>query len=117
MAFDIHTDHRGDIVIITISGSVTIEREDALDTVLTIVESEHPQRVVLDLENLEFMSALALGGLMILRHTTTHRGGWVRVAGLQGKMLGRFHEHHLEAYFDLFDSVEDAVEGVSQYID
>lgn len=111
MEFDIHAYDRDDVVVIVIKGRVTIETESSIDAVVTRVGAVHPQKIVIEVSGLESMSALGLGVLMLLRHTVIHRGGWVRVAGLNGKMLERFKEHHLEGYFERFDTVDDAVDA------
>ena len=66
-------------------------------------------RIVLDLGNLSFLDSAGLGALIAARVTAMNRGSGMKLANLTKKIRDQLHITKLVTVFDVYDSVEAAV--------
>jgi anti-sigma B factor antagonist len=107
----IETERRGDTAIVHLAGGATMEQADRLRDALMQVIGRSGACIVLDVQELEFISSLGLGIIVAAHLQTKQRGGSFRVAGAKSKVGEVLALTKLTRLFDLFDSVEDALRG------
>jgi anti-sigma B factor antagonist len=71
-------------------------------------------RIVLDLGNLSFVDSAGLGALIAARTSTVSRGAGIKLANLTKKMRDALTITKLATVFDVYDSVEAAVNSYPQ---
>jgi len=71
-------------------------------------------RIVLDLGNLSFVDSAGLGALIAARTSATSRGAGIKLANLTKKMRDALTITKLATVFDVYDSVEAAVNSFPQ---
>jgi len=82
---------------------------DTMDRLL----AEGTSRVVLDLERLTYVSSWGLAALVRVHHHYAARGGRIAFANLHNAVASLLRLSHMDRLFDLFESVEEALETVS----
>lgn len=65
--------------------------------------------VVLDMRPVEFVDSTGLSALVALAHAIHHRGGELRLAGLQRRVWTVFEVTRLYRAFEIHDTVDEAV--------
>ena len=71
-------------------------------------------RIVLDLANLSFVDSAGLGALIAARTSAANRGAGMKLANLTKKLRDALTITKLVTVFDVYDSVEAAVNSYSQ---
>jgi anti-sigma B factor antagonist len=71
-------------------------------------------RIVLDLGNLSFVDSAGLGALISARTSAVNRGAQMKLANLTKKMRDALTITKLATVFDVYDSVEAAVNSYPQ---
>jgi anti-sigma B factor antagonist len=71
-------------------------------------------RIVLDLGNLSFVDSAGLGAIIAARTSAVNRGAGIKLANLTKKMRDALAITKLATVFDLYDSVEAAVNSYPQ---
>ena len=71
-------------------------------------------RIVLDLGNLSFVDSAGLGALIAARTSVVNRGAGIKLANLTKKMRDALTITKLVTVFDVYDSVEAAVNSFPQ---
>jgi anti-sigma B factor antagonist len=71
-------------------------------------------RIVLDLGNLSFVDSAGLGAIIAARTSAVNRGAGIKLANLTKKMRDALTITKLATVFDLYDSVEAAVNSYPQ---
>lgn len=79
-----------------------VERMDAL------LETGR-RRVLLDLEELTYISSWGLGALVRVHHHFAVRGGRLAFARLHSKVAGVLKVSHMDRLFDLYATLEEAM--------
>lgn len=73
-------------------------------------------RIVLDLGNVSFLDSAGLGALIVARISAMNRGAGMKLANLTKKIKDQLHITKLVTVFDVYDSVEAAVNSFPQAI-
>ncbi len=73
-------------------------------------------RIVLDLGNVSFLDSAGLGALIAARISAMNRGAGMKLANLTKKIKDQLHITKLVTVFDVYDSVEAAVNSFPQAI-
>ena len=73
-------------------------------------------RIVLDLGNVSFLGSAGLGALIAARISAMNRGAGMKLANLTKKIKDQLHITKLVTVFDVYDSVEAAVNSFRQAI-
>jgi anti-anti-sigma factor len=71
-------------------------------------------RIVLDLGNTSFVDSAGLGALIAARTSALNRGAGMKLANLTKKIKDQLHITKLVTVFDVYDSVEAAVNSFPQ---
>jgi anti-sigma B factor antagonist len=71
-------------------------------------------RIVLDLGNVGFLDSAGLGALIAARVSATNRGAGMKLANLTKKIRDQLQITKLVTVFDVYDSVEAAVNSFPQ---
>jgi anti-sigma B factor antagonist len=71
-------------------------------------------RIVLDLGNVSFLDSAGLGALIAARISAMNRGAGMKLANLTKKIKDQLHITKLVTVFDVYDSVEAAVNSFPQ---
>jgi anti-anti-sigma factor len=92
-------------------GRIREEREilKALDDLGKYIESHPGMKLLLNLENIEYLSSAGLGSLVGLLKKSRRSSGIFRLCCLQESILELFEVMRLTKIFDLFDSEAAAV--------
>ena len=69
-------------------------------------------KLILDLSRVKFMDSVAMGGMVVLLRRVKQAEGHLALAGLSGHCLNVMQVTGLEKVFDLYPSVQAAVEGL-----
>lgn len=110
--------HRGDVCVIMFS------RADVLDAhyirqlgeeLYAYVEDLDEPRIVVDMENVTFMSSAALRILVQMRRLVDERGGAACLANVRGDLRGLFNLTHMEMLFDIHKSRDAAVKSLARH--
>lgn len=75
----------------------------------TLFEQALPRRVVLDLENVDYLSSRAVGVILAFFQHLEREGGTLRVCCVQPKLLNVLDQMRLPRLIDLYASVDEAV--------
>jgi anti-sigma B factor antagonist len=99
----------GDVDVVAISGRLDATTAgDVRDRIGELTQTS-PVKVVVDLENLEWIDSSGVGALISLYKRARTAGGDVKVAGLQSQPKEIFRLLRLEAALEVFDDVAAAV--------
>lgn len=109
-AFDVG--RSGDVTIVRLGGRLDGQQVGPVRQQLLELPERGDVRVVLDLERLEWIDSSGVGALITLFKRARTRGGDVKVAGLQRQPKEIFRLLRLEAAFEVFPSVEEAVNSL-----
>ena len=100
------------LVVVTISGEAVVELEPLVSGLQSVAES-HPQRVVLDLSGLSFMSSLAMGVVLAFRRHVLAQNGSLKVAAVQKMVLDSFKRARLDKVFELTETLDGALTALA----
>ncbi len=71
------------------------------------------KHVVLDMSGVHFVDSTGLGALLSLMRGLAAQDGSLRMAGLQDQVLNMFRLVRMNMVFDIYGSVDEAMEGWS----
>ncbi|MFQ5807559.1 MAG: STAS domain-containing protein [Phycisphaerae bacterium] len=78
-----------------------------------VVESADKRKVVLDFENVRFLSSQTLGVLLTLRRKADKAGVNIALASVRPELIRVFEITNLDKLFGFFDSTADAVASLN----
>lgn len=87
------------------------ESAEFRETVLSHIEKENANRIVVDFEKVEFVDSSFLGALTICLKKVTEKMGDIRVTNLTPPVRIMFELTRLYKVFEVFDNKLDAVES------
>jgi anti-anti-sigma factor len=99
-------------VVVAISGEAVVALEPLVSGLQSVAES-HPQRVVLDLSGLSFMSSLAMGVVLAFRRHVLAQNGSLKVAAVQKMVLDSFKRARLDKVFELTETLDGALTALT----
>lgn len=73
--------------------------------------NEKTLRLIVDLSDVEFCDSSGLSALLIAERKMREKGGTVRLAGLQKKVLSLIKISHLDRAFSIYESVAKALKA------
>jgi anti-sigma B factor antagonist len=77
----------------------------------TLVDDEGRRKIVLDFNNVEYLSSAALGKLITLDKKVKANGGKLRLCSVRPEIYEVFAITRLNKLFDMYDDQEKALEG------
>jgi anti-anti-sigma factor len=104
-------EQRGEHGVVTLHGALNAGVADRFrdQCVQWLKEHENVRRLVLDLEEMEFIDSAGLGVLISLLKRLGERGGDIRLARMQKKARVVFQITRTYKIFEIFDSVAEAL--------
>ena len=112
-AFDIQQRKWGDVIILDLAGSLTVGSSEQLlkDTVTELLSQRH-NKVVLNLQAVEFMDSSGVGAIVKSYTTVTQSGGKLKL--LQpGKMVR--HTLKITGLLGIFEVFEEEGTAISSF--
>ncbi len=102
------TNRPGDITVLKLEGELDpYTAQDFLDGVADLIEKGN-RKIVVDCNNLSYISSLGLGALVRVHARMKKRGGDVKVTGLKGPVADVFRVTMLYKVFSMYESVDEA---------
>jgi anti-sigma B factor antagonist len=110
MALEIHEREREGIVILDLEGRITAGEEAGLlrDTLRRLAEGGH-NRLILNLEKVDYIDSTGLGALVMGYTTLRKAGGTLKLLNLSRRNIELIVFTKLETVFEIFDDELDAV--------
>ena len=104
------TEHN--VVILSLSGKLVGQKEiEQLYFQIRHLQENNVSRVVLNLENLDWMGSLGLGALISCMTTMRNAGGDVHLCNLNPKLKSLLKITRLEQVMPIFDSTDIAIQS------
>jgi anti-sigma B factor antagonist len=89
-----------------------VERIQKLNEELSqLAESENSRDVLLNLENVRFLSSAAINKLIVLDKRVKSHGGRIRLASLRPEVRDVFSITNLDRVFKIYDDPEEALKS------
>jgi anti-sigma B factor antagonist len=105
----IEVEQRGSATIARLIGSANMVSANHLqDQLLTLVEGR-PQRLILDLSGLDFISSVGLGGIIAAHLRCRHHSGTIALAAPTPDILELLRVTNLTKLFSVHESVDAAL--------
>ena len=124
MAIEIKENEMRGIIVLELSGRLVLGQEsmDFRGKIKEVLEKSDwikekwgwETRIVLDLGNLGFIDSAGLGALIAARTSVVNRGAGIKLANLTKKIRDALTITKLVTVFDVYDSVEAAVNSYPQ---
>ena len=110
MSFSAKTRKLGDVIIVDMSGNLTIGEPTLLlrETMRRFV-ADGNLKFILNLANLTYIDSAGLGELITAYTTVRNRQGDVKLLKVTGKMQGLLQTTKLVTVFDTYDDEEKAL--------
>jgi len=108
------TEERNDVMIIKLSGKITIGEGDVqLRNVVNDVLSKDFKKIILDMKDISYMDSSGVGELVSSHTTIANQEGQLRLCNLRSKLYSLLQLTALVTVFQIYDSVEDALQSFS----
>ena len=101
--------HEGPVTVVRISGSAGMIEADLIREKLESVAAQPAQRVVLDLDELEFISSAGLSAIVSARNQVQAGGGRIVLANPIPAVRKIVEATRLSTLSEVFDSLQQAV--------
>jgi len=102
------------VSLLALDGGLDHTNTDRFVATMDRLLEEDAARLVLDLERLTYVSSWGLAALVRVHHHYAARGGRIAFANLHSAVAGLLHLSHMDRLFDLYDTVQEALEAVSK---
>ena len=101
----------GDIKILQLNGKITIGEGDVqLRKLVDEVLSGGVRKIIMDLEGIKYIDSSGIGELVSCHSTIKKAQGSLRLARLNSKIYSLLQLTALITVFEIYDSVEDAMQ-------
>lgn len=81
---------------------------------LSLVEGDEPESVVINFENVSFFSSGAINKLIVLEKRIRARGGQIRLSNLRPEVKDLFSYTNLDSVFDIKERQSEAIESLTE---
>jgi anti-sigma B factor antagonist len=98
------------VVVVDVGGSVDVYTASELRSGLDGQIQQGHTRLVVDLQDVDFMDSTGLGVLVARLKMVRHQNGWLRLVCTNEKVLRVFRITGLDKVFSIHDSVDGALE-------
>jgi len=102
-----HATHAGHTVL-KLSGDVDLRSVPQLRESLADAIQRPGQHILIDLSGVPYMDSSGVGTLVFIKREVERRNGTVALVGLQPRVRGVFEITHLDAFFEIYDSLDEA---------
>ena len=124
MAIEIKENELRGIIVLELSGRLVLGQEsmDFRGKIREVLDKSDwikerwgwNTRIILDLHDVNFIDSAGLGALIAARTSTANRGAGIKLANLTKKIRDALSITKLVTVFDVYDSVDAAVNAYSQ---
>ncbi|HEU5115684.1 MAG TPA: STAS domain-containing protein [Isosphaeraceae bacterium] len=106
----------GVLVVSFLESKIVTEEniQDMGDELYALVEQDGQNRLLLDFENVHYLSSAALGRLINLKKKVTAANGRLRIFGVHPDIMEVLRITHLDTVFDIQPDRETALQGMSE---
>ncbi|MEL7499081.1 MAG: STAS domain-containing protein [Planctomycetota bacterium] len=80
---------------------------------LSLLEQDEQDNVVINFENVSFFSSAAINKLIVLEKRVRARGGQIRLSNLRPEVRDLFSYTNLDSVFDIRDGQSEAIDSLS----
>ena len=108
----LYCEPRGDITIVSFMDKKILDEaniQDIGDELFALVDERYKIKLVLNFENVEFLSSAALGKLITLNKKVKNENGALRLCGIRPQILEVFRITKLNKLFQIYDTEEQAL--------
>lgn len=102
---------RGSAVVLQPSGDVDMSQSPALRDAIRQAFQDRPERLVVDLDQVEYMDSSGLATLVEAMKTINNQNRRLVLCNMRPRVRAIFEIARLDRYFVISDSVEDAVDA------
>jgi len=114
MAFKSHVFDDGKIVVIDVPKRLTIDTSDELKKQLKNLVDDGVVRLVINLEETDYMDSSGLGAIVSKIAVTRSNNGDIKLAAVQKYIDYLLNLTHLNKVLQIYPNIEDAVESFNQ---
>jgi len=114
MAFKSHVFDDGKIVVIDVPNRLTIDTSDELKKQLKNLVDDGVVRLVINLEETDYMDSSGLGAIVSKIAVTRSNNGDIKLAAVQKYIDYLLNLTHLNKVLQIYPNIEDAVESFNQ---
>ena len=107
----IETDNRQSVSVMKVKGRVDSETAPELDDALTKLLQNNKNKIVLNLQDVNYMSSAGLRAMVKAYQSANKSGGDVRLAAVSGPIEVILRTVGMLQMFKMFSSSEEAVAG------
>jgi anti-sigma B factor antagonist len=107
---DYHKQEQSDVTVFSLKGNLDALTAPILKKEIEVLLSARKIHVVFDLKDLDLIDSSGVGAIVSLFKRVRTLQGDVKIAGLQGQPAEIFKLLRLDRAFEIFDSVDSAVE-------
>lgn len=105
---------RKDVVVLSADGGLNKQTADEfVDQLITVVDGGI-RKLVVDCENLEYISTVGLSMLIRLHKRVREHDGDVKLCHLKGMIPGVLRVTHLDRLFGIHPNLEDAISSFAE---
>jgi anti-sigma B factor antagonist len=107
---NVRTEHRGATVIVAPEGDVDLARSPALREALKKAQADRPERVVVNLEGVEYMDSSGVATLVEALQAARRTRSRMVLCGLQDRVRSIFEIARLDTVFSISGSLDEALQ-------
>ncbi len=100
-----------DMDVLVLNGRLDAASAKELKNRVSHLVQENRVKLIVDMENVDFIDSSGLGSLVSSLRVVNERGGDVKVVGLQKQVRSIFELTRLHRIFGIFDDVEAATKS------
>ena len=100
-----------EIVLVQVEGEVDAHTSREVDRALNELLDQGRTRLVLDATDMSFISSAGLRAIVYAYREASHRGGGLRVCGLNAQVRRVFEMAALDEFLELDETRQEALEG------
>jgi len=108
----IHVTHVGDVCVVRFQDQKIIEDisiQEWGQELLSLVDVENRQKILLNFTGVEFLSSAALGKLITLNARVRARSGSLKLCGIRPEIYEVFHITKLNRVFEIYNEESEAL--------
>ena len=111
----ISVEYSGKATIVTFTNEKILEQNDIQnlqDSIIPIIEQANEINLVLDFQNVQFLSSSVLGLLLRISKKVYERDGRLKLCSINRKIYEIFKITRLNKIFEIYDDLESALESL-----
>ena len=108
--YQLEVDRSGPVVVVKLTGSVNMDVcDDVRDRLIKLVDEQPTTHLVLDLQELEFICSVGLGGIIAAHVRCRHHNGGVKLVSPTAEIKDLLAITKLTKLFPIYESLEAAI--------